>query len=50
MIAINLTPDQLLLLSSYLSEFEEEIIERFKWTDDDGEQFYKILDVVEKAK
>lgn len=46
---IELTVKQQELLSSYLSDCEERILERFEWADPDGEQFYKILKIVERA-
>ena len=50
MITIKLTSEQRELLSSYLSDCEEHLLESFEWADPDGEQFYKILEIVENAK
>tara|TARA_R110000868_G_scaffold255245_3_gene511824 strand:+ start:892 stop:1065 length:174 start_codon:yes stop_codon:yes gene_type:complete len=49
-ITIKLTSEQRELLSSYLSDCEEQLLESFEWADPDGEQFYKILEIVENAK
>ena len=46
MITIKLTSAQQELLSSYLSDCEEHLIDAFEWADPDGEQFYKILKIV----
>ena len=48
-VTITLSEDQAELLSSYLSDCEEQLLEAFEWADPDGEQFYKILKIVESA-
>lgn len=50
LITLKLTEDQLELLSSYLSDCEERLLERFEHVDPDGEQFYQILSIVEEAQ
>lgn len=50
MITIKLTSAQQELLASYLSDCEEHLLDAFEWADPDGEQFYKILKIVDNAK
>jgi hypothetical protein len=50
MIQFKLTEKQALLLSSYLSDCEEHLLEAFEYTDPDGEEFYKILKTIDKAR
>jgi hypothetical protein len=50
MIQFKLTEKQALLLSSYLSDCEEHLLEAFEHTDPDGEEFYKILKTIDKAR
>ena len=50
MIQIKLTERQAELLSSYLSDCEEHLLEAFEYTDPDGEEFYKILKTIDKAR
>lgn len=50
MVTLKLTQDQIELLSSYLSDCEERLLERFEHVDPDGTKFYEILSIVEDAQ
>jgi hypothetical protein len=48
-VTITMSEDQADLLSSYLSESEEHLLDAFEWADPDGKQFYEILNIVESV-
>ena len=50
MVTVTMSEDQVELLSSYLSDCEEHLLDAFEWADPDGKQFYEILNIVDKAR